>query len=158
MKLTTMIALTMFVLGAAALSAQDLADNPDYQQALELQQKSADASAAGDYDNAYNYSLEASEHLKKVRDAVEWERLKKEAEDLIKALNDRFAKLDAARAEKDFPDQYETATSKHTSAKAAFSAGFGLLRMNHTSPADISSAGPPELRGALAVPLISPPY
>jgi len=123
MKLRMILTLTVLLLGAASLGAQqELADNPDYQAAIQYQKMSDDAYAAGDYDNAYTYSVQAAEYAQKAMDAVEWERIKKEAEDLIKSLNDRFAKLDAQRAEKDYPGQYETATSKHTSAKSAYSA------------------------------------
>ncbi len=122
MKLTKILTLAVFVLSAAALSAQELADNPDYKAAVQFQKMADDAYAAGDYDNAYTYSSQAAAHAQKALDTVEWERLKKDAEALIKSLNDRFAQLDTARAGKEYPDQYETATSKHNSAKSAFSA------------------------------------
>jgi nucleoid-associated protein YgaU len=122
MKKTMIVAVAMLMCFAAAAIAQDLTANPDYQAAVQLQKMADDSYAAGDYDNAYTYSAQAAEYARKARESADLASLKNRADALIKELDGRFAKLDAARAGKEYPGQYETATSKQSSAKSAFSA------------------------------------
>ncbi len=118
----TLISFIAAVLFAAALSAQNLAENEFYLKSLDLETQAAEAFDTGDYDGAADYAAQAGEYAD-MSDAYVAKMLAlRAAEMAIGTAQDRFDWATALAAERRFPDKYAAAGTELTLAKESFAA------------------------------------
>jgi tetratricopeptide (TPR) repeat protein len=114
------VALGLLLLAAAGAGAQSLLDNPDYKKAQDLERKSQEAYAAGEYDQAYEYAKEAKVYIEKSNAYVAERVLAFRANSWLKRATARVDYFRAVGVDPRFAAVFQQASEDLASARRSF--------------------------------------
>jgi nucleoid-associated protein YgaU len=120
--ITAAAAAVLLVLAAATGGAQSLLDNQFYKQAQDLLAKSQSALDAGDYDGAAALAQQAKGALAQSDQYVVTTALAYRAQGWLGMANDRIAYAKSIKADVNFKDAFDKASTLTVSAKTALDA------------------------------------
>lgn len=112
--------LALAVLALTQTFGQALKDNPDYKQAVELQQKADKAYASGDYGQAYRLAEEAKQYSAKAEAYSSTLATRYRASNWLSLARQKLTEAEGLGAKTRYPEEHKQAVDNYAQAQVAF--------------------------------------